>query len=69
MVQEGATALFMASNGGYTAVVQLLLIHGAKIDIQKNVCKISYTHDKPVLFSLSDTEWCISPFHNLSAGP
>jgi ankyrin repeat protein len=37
MVQRGATALHIVSQKGYTAVVQLLLIHGATTDIQNNV--------------------------------
>ena len=39
MVQGGVTALLIATWKGHTAVVRLLLIHGAKTDIQDNVCK------------------------------
>jgi hypothetical protein len=44
-IQGGATALLMASQKGHTAAVQLLLIHGAKADIQDNVhVYINSTH-------------------------
>ena len=69
MIQQGVTALLMASTVGYTAVVQLLLIHGAKIDIENNVYKISHMHNKFVLFSLYDTARCVSPLHRQSGGP
>ena len=40
MIQEGVTALSKASEKGHKAVVQLLLVHGAKTDIQSiNVYK------------------------------
>ena len=37
MIQDGVTALSKASEKGHTAVVELLLIHGAKTDIHSNV--------------------------------
>ena len=38
-IQEGVSPLFIASQNGYQAVVELLLIHGAKTDVHRNVCK------------------------------
>ena len=38
-IQNGSSPLFMASQQGCKAVVQLLLNHGAKTDVLRNVCK------------------------------
>ena len=37
LIQRGVTSLFFASQEGHTSVVQLLLEHGAQVDLPDNV--------------------------------
>ena len=37
LIQHGVTSLFFASQEGHTSVVQLLLEHGAQVDLPNNV--------------------------------
>ena len=37
-LQEGDTALYLASQEGHVTIVQLLVESGASLDVQRNVC-------------------------------
>ena len=46
-MQDGATALYIASQEGHTSVVSLLLDKGAAVDLPDNVRMISQFKLKP----------------------
>ena len=69
VIHEEATELPTASENGHTAAVQLLLSHGAETDIPNNVYQYTCSTHALVLFSLCDTEWCVSPLHSQPERP
>ena len=42
--QNGASSLMVASQNGHVEVVDRLLQHGARVDLQENVCVINPLH-------------------------
>ena len=42
LLQDGTTALYVASEQGHSTVVQLLAEAGVSLDVQANVCTVGY---------------------------
>ena len=57
--QNGASSLMVASENGHVEVVDKLLQHGARIDLQENVCVIDPLHTRTT---------CTSPNKSIQYG-